>query len=73
MSGLKAMGIGTRMFTGDAEDAASAVAAVLGVDGYCSEMLPENKVGMLEAVIEETSGGVAFVGDGINDSPSLAR
>lgn len=73
VSELRSMGVGTRMFTGDTEETASAIASELGVDGYCSGMLPEDKIGRLEDTMRETSGCVAFAGDGINDSPSLAR
>jgi Cd2+/Zn2+-exporting ATPase len=58
------------MLTGDQEPAARAVAEKLELDGYRCGLLPHEKV----AAFEELSQGVtAFVGDGINDAPVLAR
>ena len=73
---LKAFGVKrTVMLTGDNAQVAEKVAAVLGIDEVYSGLLPVDKVERLENLMEEQSGeGVlAFVGDGINDAPVLAR
>ena len=59
------------MLTGDQKDIAASVAAALGVDEYRAEMLPADKVKEVENLLGE--GTLAFVGDGINDAPVLAR
>lgn len=65
----------TVMLTGDRKAAAEAVAAELGLDAVYSELLPGDKVGKVEMLQGELSGKgkLAFVGDGINDAPVLAR
>jgi len=71
---LKAKNIQTVMLTGDNKFAARAFAEKLGIDRFYSELLPEDKVNHIEQLIAENKGGkVAFVGDGINDAPVLAR
>jgi Cd2+/Zn2+-exporting ATPase len=71
---LKAKNIKTVMLTGDNKFAALAIAKKLKIDTYFSELLPEDKVKHIERLILENKGGkVAFVGDGINDAPVLAR
>ena len=76
ISGLKEIGVKqTIMLTGDNEKVGESVAKELGLDkAYCS-LLPQNKVEKLEQIFEDKSKGkkVAFVGDGINDAPVLAR
>ena len=69
---LKKKGINTVMLTGDHQAAAQSVAAKLGIDTYYAELLPEDKIKHVESML----GGkkyVAFVGDGINDAPVIAR
>ena len=61
----------TVMLTGDREEVGRAVAAELGLSGYKAELLPEDKVNEVERFLGE--GTLAFVGDGINDAPVLAR
>ena len=62
------------MGSGDNKYAASSYAKKLNIDKYYSELLPADKVKHLETIIEESKGGkVVFVGDGINDSPVIAR
>lgn len=71
---LKAKNIQTVMLTGDNQFAAQAFAKKLGIDNYYSELLPEDKVKHIEQLIKKSKGGkVAFVGDGINDAPVIAR
>ena len=74
--GLKAEGIEkTVMLTGDADAAARQVASQLGVDEVHSQLLPADKVRQVERLLKERKEGqlLAFVGDGINDAPVLAR
>jgi Cd2+/Zn2+-exporting ATPase len=71
---LKAKKIQTVMLTGDNQYVAQAFAKRLGIDRFYYELLPEDKVKHIELLIAENKGGkVAFVGDGINDAPVLAR
>ncbi len=62
----------TVMLSGDRRENAERVAAELSLDGYHAELLPEEKFKMLEQLIS-TSRATVYVGDGINDAPSLAR
>ena len=74
--GLKAEGISkTVMLTGDTDAAARQVASQLGVDEVHSQLLPADKVQQVERLLSERKDGklLAFVGDGINDAPVLAR
>ncbi|MGB3402449.1 MAG: heavy metal translocating P-type ATPase [Microcoleaceae cyanobacterium] len=78
ISQLKTMGIEqTVMLTGDDKAVAEKVAHRLGLDRYYAELLPEDKVEVMEQLIHQThqhkQSKVAFVGDGINDAPVLAR
>ncbi len=74
LAALKKAGIRhTVMLTGDRSSVAQQVAEELGVDAVYSELLPADKVTQVEALLESTSGKVAFVGDGINDAPVLGR
>jgi Cd2+/Zn2+-exporting ATPase len=71
---LKAKKIQTVMLTGDNQYAAQAFAKKLGISRYYYELLPEDKVKHIEQLIAENKDGkVAFVGDGINDAPVIAR
>jgi len=64
----------TVMLTGDSAKVAGHVAVELGVDRVCSGLLPADKVEKVEELMaDETSGKLAFVGDGINDAPVLTR
>lgn len=62
------------MLTGDAQPAADAVAAAVGITEMKSGLLPDGKVGAVETLLAEKRGkaALAFVGDGINDAPALA-
>ncbi len=71
---LKKAGIvQTIMLTGDIKNVADSVAKELGIDEVHSELLPEDKVHILEEKLESGSGTLAFVGDGLNDAPVLSR
>ena len=65
----------TVMLTGDNKSVGSKVAKELGVDKVYAELLPADKVEKLEELFSQksTKGKLAFVGDGINDAPVLAR
>ena len=74
LSALKKAGVEkTVMLTGDSAAVASSVAAELGLDDVRSELLPDGKVAEIERILADGTGMVAFVGDGINDAPVLAR
>ena len=68
---LRENGIETVMLTGDAEDAAKAVAGVVGIKEVYAGLLPHQKLEQLQAIRKE-KGAAMFVGDGINDAPVLA-
>ena len=72
---LRALGVRRMvMLTGDDGRTGQNVAHELGIDDVRAELLPDQKVRELERVGEEADGGtVAFVGDGLNDAPALAR
>lgn len=61
------------MLTGDDEIVASVVAKELGITKYYSNLLPQDKVKIVEELLEKPHKQLAFVGDGINDAPVLAR
>jgi Cd2+/Zn2+-exporting ATPase len=69
---LQDLGVRAVMLTGDNERTARAIADRVGVDEYRAELLPEEKVEAVEQLDAESAGGVAMVGDGINDAPALA-
>lgn len=76
ITALKKSGIEkTVMLTGDAKNVADHVAAQLGIDEVCSELLPGDKVEKVEELLTKKSekDKLAFVGDGINDAPVLSR
>ena len=72
---LKARGVRTVMLTGDSRAAAERVAGELDLSDYAAELLPQDKVVRLEAMMDRTDrrGALCFVGDGINDAPVLSR
>ncbi len=65
----------TVMLTGDKREVGEYVASALGLDEFRTELLPSDKVFELERLLDEKPAGktLAFVGDGINDAPVLAR
>ena len=73
---LKKQNIGVHMFTGDNVSVAKSVAEYVGIDKVSAELLPQDKYEKLEALINNKvtdEEKLAFVGDGINDSPVIAR
>ncbi|WP_395530922.1 heavy metal translocating P-type ATPase [Enterococcus faecium] len=71
---LKHAGVkNTVMLTGDSKKIADHIGKQVGVDKIYSELLPEDKVQRLEEILQSNNKKTAFVGDGINDAPVLAR
>lgn len=69
---LKALGIEkVVMLTGDNEGTARSIADATGVDNWHAELLPEDKVAVVESLVKK-HGQVAMVGDGVNDAPAMA-
>jgi len=60
------------MLTGDNQDTAAAIASDTGIDEFYAELLPEDKVRLVEKLVSELER-VAMVGDGVNDAPAMAR
>lgn len=75
MEKLHKLGINTKMFTGDKKEIAEKIAKEVGIKAVKSEMLPQDKYNELDTIIakRDEHQKVTFVGDGINDSPVLAR
>lgn len=76
VSDVKRMGVGcVAMLTGDRKEVAQSVAAELGIDECRAGLLPTEKIDAFEQLASATPAGrtTAFVGDGINDAPVLAR
>lgn len=73
--GLKKSEIRTVMLTGDIKSVGEKVGAELKIDEVHTELMPDNKVEIVERLINEKNNNftVAFVGDGVNDAPVLAR
>ncbi|WP_040397372.1 heavy metal translocating P-type ATPase [Anaerococcus senegalensis] len=66
----------TIMLTGDSKKVGQDVSNTLGLDNFYSDLLPQDKVKILEEILEKNTNEnkkIAFVGDGINDAPSLTR
>ncbi|KDR80754.1 hypothetical protein GALMADRAFT_61409 [Galerina marginata CBS 339.88] len=70
---LERMGIEVNMMTGDGKATAIAIAKQVGIrpEGVWADMSPKGKAAMVTELMEKHGGGVAMVGDGINDSPAL--
>jgi Cd2+/Zn2+-exporting ATPase len=76
ITNLTSLGVAkTVMLTGDRKEVGEHVAQTLGLSEYHAELLPADKVSHVERLLSEKSEGsyLAFVGDGINDAPVLAR
>lgn len=74
VASLRANGIkNVVMLTGDNKQTAENIGRQVGIDQVYAELLPQDKVGIIENLITKDHRKVAFVGDGINDAPVLAR
>lgn len=71
ISSLRNAGVKTIMLTGDKENSAKKVASTLKIDEVRYELLPEEKTAVLKETIDGNKKAVAYVGDGINDAPSI--
>ncbi len=69
---LHALGLRTAMLTGDSRGVANAVARAIGIDEVHAELLPHEKVAVIER-LQQQGRTVAMVGDGINDAPALVQ
>ena len=70
ISDLKKMGISTMLLSGDKKNTVNAVASALGIENFHYELLPNDKVEIVDEY--KKYGNTAFVGDGINDAPVIA-
>ncbi len=74
IASLRTQGVArTVMFSGDRKSKAEKISRELGLDDFAADLLPENKLDRLEELLKTGEGKTAFVGDGMNDAPSLAR
>ncbi len=74
INALRSSGIiKTAMLSGDKEKEARRIADSLSLDSFRAELLPSDKVSALEDIMKNSDGACAYVGDGINDAPVLAR
>lgn len=76
IASLKNVGVSkVVMLTGDKRDVAEEIAATMGITEVRAELLPQDKVSAVEDLLAQKTAGksLAFVGDGINDAPVLAR
>ncbi len=69
---LRALGVSSVMLTGDNQTTASAIAAHVGIDDARGNLLPEDKLAVIDELMHRY-GKVGMVGDGINDAPALAK
>mgnify|MGYP003315503834 CR=1 FL=1 len=70
---LHSKGVEMILLTGDKEENAKEICLKLGIDRWHSELLPEQKTDILEDEMRDYDKSVAFIGDGINDAPSIIR
>jgi len=71
ITSLRELGIRTVMLTGDSDNVAKEIAKEIGIDEYRAELLPHEKLEIVQELKKE--GVTLFVGDGINDTPALAE
>ena len=71
VDGLKKNNVRTMLLSGDKKENVETVSVTLGLDECHGELLPEEKQKLLQEAIDKKEGKVAFVGDGINDAPSI--
>lgn len=72
VNALESENIRTYMLTGDSKINAEKIASSLNISSLKYELLPEDKLHSLEDIMKENKGKTAFIGDGINDAPSIA-
>ena len=71
---VRALGVRkVTMLTGDKDSVARRISEDLSLDAYVADMLPQDKLTAIESLISDANGVTAFVGDGINDGPTLRR
>lgn len=70
---IKSAGIKTVMLSGDKEETAKKVGRMVNIDRVYGDLLPQDKVRIFEDILSKSKGKVAFIGDGVNDAPVLAR
>jgi Cd2+/Zn2+-exporting ATPase len=71
---LRSLGVSKlSLLSGDRQEKVLSVANELGLDSYAARLVPENKVSGLETMMQGSKGLTAYVGDGLNDAPVLAR
>lgn len=68
---LQQKGVKTILLSGDREANVKAAAETLHLDEWHSDLLPEEKTGFIHSKIDENNGTIAYLGDGINDAPSI--
>lgn len=73
VSELHELGVRTVLLSGDNPHAAEAIARQVGIDEARGNLLPEDKLRSVEALLSAGDGKVGMVGDGVNDAPALAR
>lgn len=70
---LKSLGLSASLVSGDRADKCEALGGKLGIETVKAQQLPEQKLAFIHSLQERYPGGVAYVGDGINDAPTLAE
>lgn len=70
---LKSLGLSASLVSGDRADKCAALGGKLGIETVKAQQLPEQKLAFIHSLQERYPGGVAYVGDGINDAPTLAE